>query len=467
MKIMRLCCTVVGAATLLLSCYLTSTQTTGKIVFSVLSQSRGITPGSNLIRASLFSVKDVGGNWVGQSLYTFPGGLTYTQGSVGSTLTLSNIPVGTWAVLVTAGRSDSSGNFITTDYNYPYVVVSVVPGEDNPVTVTLQPSSVKATSLFGTNVPGVVNVSGTIYAVTSTQLYSVSGAIASAVGSPLPGGVSANSVGAGYYPGPPTGGPAVAIPYINTNAGIYYYTSSIQSDLAASNPIPMLESAAFSSGPDVALFYENQTGFGGAWLVTLSPFTWTNFNTGGAISGKPIYDFAVTQNSLPPSFVYFASKLGAFQANQSVVSSQIANIMNAAKFFTVPDGSTIISLCAAGSGSQPFYIGSTSGGWSATLNESSTPPVTGQTKISATSGDSIIKIAAGAGYVAFLSQYNLYLLNTSTSAVKVYPFYSGLPGQLSAMAWSATGPILYISGAASASTGAPGGLVTISGAGLP
>ena len=128
------------------------------------------------------------------------------------------------------------------------------------MTVTLQKSQAAATTLYGTNVVGVTNVNGTVYSVTASQLYSVSGATATSKGN-LPGGISANAVDAGYYVSAP--GAPLPTPYIDTNAGVYYYTTAIQSNLAASNPISMLQSAAFLPGGNIALFYQNQTGFGG------------------------------------------------------------------------------------------------------------------------------------------------------------------------------------------------------------
>ena len=131
MKFMRLMWAVVAAAALLAPCYMMPSQSTGKINFSV-SQSKSITTGSTLVRVSLFSVKNVNGSWVGQSLYSFSGGQTYVQGSVGGTISLTNIPAGTWAILVSAGYTDGSGNFVTTDFSWPYSVVSVARARTTP-----------------------------------------------------------------------------------------------------------------------------------------------------------------------------------------------------------------------------------------------------------------------------------------------------------------------------------------------
>jgi len=493
MKTFRLFLAAFGSALLLLSCYGVSTQTTGRIAFAVSSQARSITAGSNLLRVSLVSAKSVGGSWLLQSLYTFPGGSGYAQGSVGSTLTLDNIPVGNWAVLVSAGTTDASGNFVTTDYNWPYSVVSVAPGVDNPVSVTLQPSPVTRTSLFGVDVDGVANLLGgvlvgnfTYYVIpsTSTQLYGINATSFGALpGGSIPTGVSVNSLSSGWVYN--TSQQQQQALFINTSTGIYYYYTgapSVLGDLAASNPIPVYQSGAFHdlsvTGAPVAIgiFYQNVDGFGGAYINS-TPYTssmWVNVNLLNQTGSQPISDLTLTDNSATSStsYAYYASKLGAFQIDQSVVTAGSANQGNlgVAKFFTVPDGSTILSLNAIGTGTSPFYIGSTSGGWTATLSEASTPPVVSPTKVAATQGDAIVKIASvsivgAANYVAFLSRYNLYILNTSTQNVKVYPFSAGLPGQITGLAWSSTGPTLYVAGR-SGPTGTPG-LVSISGSGLP
>ncbi len=489
MKTFKLLAVALAAALLLLSCYGVSTQTTGKLEFALSSGGRSITAGSNLLRVSLVSVKSVGGNWLLQSLHTFPGGSGYAQGSVGGTLTLSNIPVGNWAVLVSAGTTDASGNFVTTDYNWPYPVVSVAAGVDNPVSVTLQPSPITPTSIFGTNAPGVVNVGGTIYSATGGQLYTVSGTTASAIsGVTAPAGVHTNSLSWGWANGP-TGGVVQSV-FINTTQGIYYYNGSPSalSDLAASNPISILLSAAFedsTSNLQPVILEANSAGFGGIY-VSSTPYTssmWVNVNLSSQAGINPIYDLTTTQNTqtFGASYAYLASKIGAFQISSSIVTAGSANAGNMAKanFFTVPDGSAILSLNALGNsnGGGNLYIGSTSGGWSATLTESNTAPqtsspISGQTKVAATQGDSIVKIAsANVGsvaplyLVAFLSQYVLYLYNPQTANVKTYPFSAGLPGAISGLAWSATGPTLYISGR-SGPTGTPG-LVSLSGTALP
>ena len=127
---------------------------------------------------------------------------------------------------------------------------------------------------------------------------------------------------------------------------------------------------------------------------------WVNLNSTGEIPGKPIYDFTVSN-----AYAYIASKLGAFFVNQSVVQSQANanNIISVAKFFPVPDGSTILSL-NADTADTKFYIGTSMGAWAGALADSVNPPYTGLAKVAPTSGDSIIKIASTTpGYVAFLS----------------------------------------------------------------
>ena len=458
MKTIRLLAVGAGVGLLLLSCYMMPKGSTGNIAFSTAG-SRSITAGSDVVRVSLFSVRTVDGNLVGQTLFAFSGGRTYAEGSVGGTIRLTDIPAGTWAVLVAAGTKDTNGNFVVTDYSWPYAVLTVAPGVDNPVTVTLQKSPVAATGLFGTDVMGVTQA-GTVYAVTPTKLYNVPGITSAGT---LPGGVTANGLDAGY-----AGASPAPAPFIDTNAGVYYYSSGIQSDLAASNPISVLQSTAFTySGSKIAVFYQNEGGFGGVSINSGTIGSWTNMDSSKTIPGKPVYDFTVTNASASP-YAYIASKVGAFQANQTVVETQGAadNLLTNVTFFKAPDGSTILSLSAMGD-NTPFYIGTSAGAWSATLHETPSFSITGATKIAETSGDSIIKIAAASGYVAFLSQYNLYILNTGSKNVKTYPFYSGLPGQLTGMAWDGSGTTLYVSGKADASMGNLGGLVAISGAGLP
>lgn len=485
MKILRVCVVVVAAALLLLSCYGMTTQTTGKIQFAVSSRTISSAPSGTTpqVRISLFSVKSINGQLVGGSLFTFPSGLSYYPANVGTTVTLPNIPVGSWAILVSAGGVDASGNFITTDYDFPYQVVSVAPGVNNPVSVTLTASPVTSIrALAGQNVNGLAAASVaaspgsnySVFASTSTALYGVSPIITS-LATPPPG-LSINSISPGYTSNGVTVGGAI---YLNTTGGIVPYDgSTTYPGFATGDARSILQSGAFAdpSAPGyIALFYQRSGGVGGTYTNSSTPSNWVDVDLSSEIAGQPIYNFTLTHNTTTTSYGYFASKLGAFRVDQSVVQDQTTanRILSVAKFFTVPDASTILSLCAAGSGAQPLYIGTTSGAWVATLQEnSSTAPIApNPTRI--ISGDSILQIAsapASSGiptYVAFLSPYNLYVLNTSTNKIKTYPFYAGLPGRLTSMAWSSTGPTLYISGASSTAIGSSGGLVTISGSSLP
>lgn len=462
MKTMRFLLTVVGAALVLLSCYMMPRATTGNVSLSTAG-SRSISSGSNLVHISLFSVKSVDGNLVGQTLYTFSSGLTYVEVAAGSKVTLTDIPAGTWAILVSAGRRDAGGNYVVTDYSWPYSLLTVAPGVDNPTTVTLQKSPASpVANLFGTDVIGVTNA-GSVYAVTASQLYGVSGSSASPVASLA--GLTVNGLDAGLRY---TGGAPASTPFVSTETGIYYYNGGLQAEIANSKPISILQAAGFAYGTsNVALFYQNAAGFGGVSITGSGPAgigSWMDFDSSKTIPGKPVYDFTVSAN-----YAYIASKLGAFQGGSNLVTDSNAanNILTEATFFGVSDDSTILSLNVNQAGTS-MYIGSSSGAWSATMTESPFA-LSNLTKISATSGDSIIKIAATSGYVAFLSQYNLYIMNSGSGNVTTYPFYSGIPGQLTGMTWTGSGSstTLYVSGTASTSTGNPGGVISIPFAGLP
>lgn len=491
MKLMKVCGGTLGTVILFLSCSGMPTQATGSIQFVISSLAAGSgptgSPAANLVRVSLFSLRSSSGALVGGSLFTFPGGLAYAQGSVGTTLTLSDIPVGTWAVLVSAGTADSNCSYTTASYNWPYSVVSVAPGVENAVRVTLVPSPVTPTTLFGTDVMGVANLAyagENVYAATETQLFALSATTASTVsGGTLPTGVTANSLGVWLAPGS-TGG-ATASVYLNTSRGIYTYNggAGLQGSLAATNPIPIVQSLAFTdstSPPNYAIVYENDSGFGGAYVSTsYSPGMWENVSLAGEVANHPVSAITATNNTTGPSYAYFATKIGAFQIDKSVVTPNGPNSGNlgAARFFSVPDGSSILSVDALNTGSDPFYVGSASGGWSASLRESASPPVINLTKIPQTSGDGIVRVASfpiagsspAAYYVALLSLYNLYVLNTGSNSVKVYPFYSGLPGLLTGMTWSynanANSYTLYLAGR-KGSVGTPG-LVAIRSPDLP
>ncbi len=152
---------------LLVSCFLQGPAAArGSIAFSVSSKAIGksFSASAETVRVYLMS---------GETLYPIqPAGydqVNFTAGSTTVTYTSPPIPAGTYSLMIAVGTT-VNGAFMTSDYADP-VDVTVSPGVNTPVSVTLKASPFTDYGLWGQNVTGAANVGGNLYVSTKTDLY--------------------------------------------------------------------------------------------------------------------------------------------------------------------------------------------------------------------------------------------------------------------------------------------------------
>jgi hypothetical protein len=457
----------------LFSCYIMPTQSTGSITIEVPSVSpRTVSNGSGTsvgetIRVYLYTYA-VRGDDAHYSLYKFPGGGSYKDvlntSAQTEKISLDNIPTGQWKVLIATG-SPSSDGFLAVRYSGSSSVFDLVPGTVNSVALKLTPTPFSINpSLVGSNVVGVRTLGGTLYAATSDTLYagSATNQSALAVSGSLTrdnnssaltaGGNTIESLSNGYlYPATPalfvnTSGKGI-IPYDGINAPVTGFSSNLTPKTGI---LSGLLSGAFTVPnaipPGLVIFYRRDGGLGGAYLAaagTPPAAGWIDFSTSGIVSGQPVYSFVMNND-----FAYVATKLGAFRLQDtSFKTTQSTDILNLGKAFSAGKDLIIQSL-AVDTAKGLLYMGTSNGVYTAPLQESnSITPIGTPTLLAWTKGDSFTKLSINpSGDIAMLSEYNLYVVDT-TGNNRAYPFFSGLPGELTSMAWGGTGDkTLYVAG---------------------
>lgn len=435
---------------LLVSCFVQGPAAAGSIAFSVSSRAMGrsLNGAAEIVRVYLMS---------GDTLYPLkPAGydeVGFTAGSATATYTSPAVPAGTYKLMIAVGVTDANGVFMTTDYADP-VDVTVSPGVDTPILVTLKQSPFEDHGLWGQDVTGAAVVGSTLYASTETDLYRPTvgpvapGSSLATIGS----GKKINSLSAGYEW---AGSYNSATPWLNTSQGIVPYSllnSRLVTSFASGNGVvDVLDSAGFSAGTGSIAVYERNAGLGGTVISSGSVGEWFDVDLSQFLSGKPFLDIVPSRSGT--SFVYFATSLGAFRlpTNMVGVSASAQDVLNSAVFFKVTDPAgkeiPILSLAVypdATAGADVLLMGTEEGVYSAPLTEGSTTTAIGTaTLLAGTEEMRITRIRTYSGVIApkgssgaqktlaaFLSDTDVSFYDGSS--VASYPFYSGLPQDLPA-----------------------------------
>ncbi len=482
---------IVGFAVILIasialsSCYIMSAGNTGSISISVPTvtpktvTSAGGTSVGDQIRVYLYTYAM--NDDVHYSLYTFPGSDTpYKQVSNPSgasqssiTIPVENLPSGYWQVLVATG-TELKDHFLSVKYYGHSKAFHLAPGVETPIALTLNhtPFSINP-DLLGSDVVGVREFNGSIYAATPSAVYDGPAAGQSALettGSMVTNstltavaanGNSIESLSDGYV------NSTTKALFLNTanKAIVPYAGSTVYSDFSKnllsepglSLPLKKLVSGAFPSANPVgaAVFFQSSGGLGGTPILdtdSLPPTAWLYLDTSEIVAGQPLYGFT-THNG----FAYVASKMGAFRLNYESFNGAVSDILNPSSGTGTAEISlgkdVVIKSIAIDDTNSTIYLGTTNGVYKADLTETSSTPIQNAKLLEWTKGDSFNKIAINsAGDIAMRSRYNLYIEDgTGTHA---YSFISGLPvssdseGALTSMSWGtgSNAKTLYIAG---------------------
>ncbi len=372
--------------------------------------------------------------------------------SENTTVELTDIPTGpTYYIAVSVGNKGD--NYFEVRWWGKSQEFKIVAGGTVTPPITLSSSDfTMATNLKGESLKGVVVNAGSIYTPTIGKLY-YGTALTSLSSLSLSSG-QINSISIGKFLDA-TNTP-VSEPWLNTASGIVPFRngSFVTNFSQALDSESILTSGAVEVPTGgVAVFYERSGGLGGVYIDSTnkndpSAWHWLNIDLSQYVSGQPILDYYNTQN-----YAYFASKLGAFRLSSDLITNyngqDVPNFMDDAVFFDnvdIGDKNSILSLSGYTSGTNQYLVmGTEKGAYIGELDESSDDiilsgtlrgPLTGTesytiNKISVTSNPSV----SGAYYIAMLSEKDLFIYNSATEKTTHYPFYSGLPGELTGFAW--------------------------------
>lgn len=475
------------ASVVLSSCYIMSAGNTGSVSITVpaatasrtVSNSGGTSVG-NTIRVYLYTY--AANDETHYSLYSFPGGKSYkdfpNSADQTTTITLDNIPSGLWQVLVSTGSVDSPNGFMKVQYYGSSDVFNLSPGTVNHLpsfSIVSTPFTINP-DLVGKDVVSVRQLNSNLYAATSSILYRGTASLPSAIAGAssmtkdpksdtitATGSNAIESLSNGYTYSSVSPMPASLfvntaqkgiVPYDGTNPDTSFSTNLVSQTGSLSD----LTSGAFTlSGttPGLVIFYQRDGGLGGAYLdstATPTEADWTDFSTAEIVSGQPVYSFIMSENSSGENYAYVATKLGAFRLSSQSFNntSSSSDILDYGKSFSA--AKNVVIQCLAIDTSDPankkLYMGTNNGVWVAPLQETNTDnPIGTSTEVAGTAGDSFTKIAINSsGDIAMRSRYNLYVTDTTGKKVS-YPFFSGLPGELSSMVWGGTNKkTLYVAG---------------------
>ena len=435
-RILLLILSLVLLPLLLVSCFWQGPAAPGSIAFSMSTKALGksMDQQAETLRIYLFS---------GDTIFPLSSAEYAEAKIIDRSATYNSdlvIPAGSYKLMLAAGHT-VAGKFQVTDYADP-VSITISPG----VSTTVPPVALKASPftfkvLWGENVPGAAVVGGSGYVTAAGSLYPLTpNPLTLGTGLTIPGAPTVNSLSVGLEYGVENS--ISPTPWLNTSQGILPY--SIQhSDFVATFTAPgngavdVLDSVGVNTGLQIIAIYERNAGLGGALVTTTlgATPTWNDANLEDFLTGKPFLDVIVgnTQN-----YVYFATALGAFRLDASVVSngSTADEILKKCTFFKVRDTADkeipILSLAIL-SGNQ-LLMGTANGLYTATLDEDSSLQVTSNspTLVSGTEGNAITKIrmatVGGKSVAALLSDANVFTYDGTT--VASYPFYSGLPEDL-------------------------------------
>ena len=390
----------------------------------------------------------------GYSLLKFQDGNYHFEAENSSgEIVITGVPSGNWNVLLSLGKL-SEGVFEEIKYGESGEIF-LSPGVKNEVNIALKesPFTVSAT-LSGKNVRGVVGVGTKVYATSGNILYEGASSVYPMSEIPaLPEGYSINSLSRGMWF---DNGSSASELWINTTKGIVPYRGGdYKTDFPQENPVSVLKSGAMyfpvdedRELPAILIYYRRPKGFGGIYIDTenLDPanWEWTNVDLSESLAGELIYDFTIRKD-----YGYFASSIGAFRLSEAVMREGDSDIVAQAEFFSIKEGGEEVVVFSLDFDEEAgrLYIGTEKGVYSATPHD--TEVLANITRIGNTEGYPFFRVSVSKNYAAFLTVYDLFILDKSTTPAKLYKlrFNSGFPGSITGMDWINDGETLVLSGA--------------------
>ncbi len=429
------------------SCYMMGNVDTGNLSLDFSSIVKGIDSKSLLSRASTPGYTARIYLFADGKIYPLGDKYEYKEENISENrvqVEIKNIPAGpVYTLAVSIGTKGT--NYFNVEWWGNSEEFKIVAGSTVSPTVKLQETSFTP-ALSGKHLKGVIVNSSTICTPTEDTLYY--GSTITSFQSKTLTGYSINSISIGKFLDNTNA--IVNEPWLNTTKGIVPFRND-NFDETFSSKLPesiIMSGAVEASENSIVAFYERDSGLGGVYIDSTnktqpSTWEWLDIDLSDYVSGQPIYDYYNTE-----SYAYFASKLGAFRLSSTLIeeynnSGNTPNFMDEAKFFSVDNNIQIISLSGYTSGSTKYLVmGTENGAYIGTLDESSDSVLTNVTLLSRTKNYKINKLIitqnpnnSSQYYIAMMSESNLFIYDSSNSTVTSYPFYSGLPGELTGFAW--------------------------------
>ena len=348
----------------------------------------------------------------------------------GNTVTVRGIPAGYEYVALFSVGIKHSGWFEVKAWGETDPV-TVVSGVDTEVTFALGPSQTVpftygSAAVMGKNIMDVA-VSGDIYAADATRMYSDGTGGVSALaddGVSLSGGRQINSLSLGTFSGPI---------WANTTQGIVRYTGAAYDyvSLLTQDTISVLDSGGYADGNQY-VWYQRNGGLGGQ---DITDDDWLDIDVSDMVSGQPVKDMVVLDST---NFGYFATQLGGFALDRTILDSLSEDFLGQAVFFLdIQDGGAQYFVTSLAHDGANFYLGTSNGAYTST-----NPVAVAATLVPGTGGHAFLEMEGAAATAAFLTQNYLFLRSGGTTYR--LPFCAGLPGTVTGLAWD--GATLVISG---------------------
>lgn len=477
--------TLIIAFFILTSCYLYYPSQQGSSLvlnFGSLLQYKSLTEDETLIKVYFYTAAES----LLYQVQEFPA----TDVDENDQLTISEVPLGEWKLLVAVGAEDS--NDVFTASKYIEVDVSVTQSETPdpvvPASWTNNPFTFPAT-LSAKDVKGIVRTDdGNVFAATEDTVYEESAGIFSAVSMPSDFNRTINSLSPAKFHNSETTLTTNGF-FINTNKGIVTFDGNNPSPfntdfsvnlVGADGTKEITRSGAFYSesvDPNaLVVFYQSANELGGGIIndgsnaILPDQYSWVGFSlseTAGLLQENPILDLLVTD-----SFAYIASKLGTFGVPYTLFAEggnfTIDDILTEMIFISDPAiGAALVLSIAYNDSTNKIYLGAQNGVWRGVLNESPDGPDDPQviieniTRIPGTKGinASDVEVSLDGGYAAFISKSRIFILkivagagDSATYTLFRFPFLTDKIGNLKTLTWgSADGletgtPILFVAG---------------------
>jgi hypothetical protein len=463
---------------LLSSCAISSvTQTTGSLslLFPMGSLSKDVGDPTYLVRV-----------FYGLDLYDKEPDI------VGDEITFPELPLGEAWIFIARGVESTDGFFYPTASGD--LEITIVPGENGPVSVTLEDSPFQWSSdLKGKNVVGLVAVGDNVYAATSQNLYKgtyTNGVFSTSDGPDVPAGVTVNSLSQGTWYDSGTGYEDQV--WVNSTwtqsagGGIMAWTvpnGSLDNDFSDGfgntanrkdgvvTNVNIVNSGAFkvdtTDEEGVAIFFQRDGGLGGLFL-DISPNEFDNAKGSwpwivddinlGDMLGDVVEDTddLIQDLEIGSTAAYLVSTLISVKVSEEILTSETTitsdDLLDSDLVAYAPEvGAPITDLdldeakgkIYIGTG-RGLYVGDISSVPGEFIKDNAAPTAVAGTTGYAIKG--VVSSTAG-NYVAFITKRGddpdlLSFIRVSDSKVVTYRTLQGLPGEsIQSLAWLSDGSI--------------------------